>query len=127
MAGDVAPLTTDPWSIISDLRSFMRIVAMAKAPKVVLITGCSSGIGEATALRLAKRGWRVYATARNSSSLGKLAKAGCQTLALDVTSEASMKAAVDAMLAKEGKVDGLVNNAGYSLSGAFETLDMDAV
>jgi NAD(P)-dependent dehydrogenase (short-subunit alcohol dehydrogenase family) len=95
--------------------------------KVVLVTGCSSGIGEATALRLSRRGWRVFASARDPSALGKLAKAGCQTLALDVTKDASMKAAVDRVLQQGGRIDALVNNAGYSLSGALETLDMEDV
>lgn len=95
---------------------------MSRAPKVVLITGCSSGIGEATALYLVKRGWRVCATARKAESLGKLAAAGCRTLALDVTDEASMQQAVAAVTAAEGGIGVLINNAGYSQSGALETL-----
>ena len=92
---------------------------------VVLITGCSSGIGRATAARLARSGrWTVYATARRVDTLAALEAAGCRTLSLDVTDEASMTAAVEAV---DGGVDVLVNNAGYSLSGALETLPMDAV
>ena len=77
---------------------------MKNRPGAVLITGCSTGIGRATAKRLAAAGHTVYATARNESSIEDLADLGCRTLALDVTDEASMKAAVDAVLAREGVV-----------------------
>lgn len=93
----------------------------------VLITGCSSGIGEATAARLARSGWTVYATARRPETLADLAAAGCRTLALDVTSEDSMTSAVDTILGEAGRLDALVNNAGYSQSGAVETLDLQDV
>jgi NAD(P)-dependent dehydrogenase (short-subunit alcohol dehydrogenase family) len=95
--------------------------------KAVLITGCSSGIGHATALRLAQDGWNVYATARKPESIADLAQEGCKTLALDVTDEASMSAAVEAVTAAEGAVGVLVNNAGYSQSGAVESVPMDQV
>jgi len=95
--------------------------------KTVLITGCSSGIGEATAARLARSGWTVFATARKPETLEALAVAGCQTLALDVTSEESMSTAVNSVLNKSERIDALVNNAGYSQGGASETLDMDDV
>jgi NAD(P)-dependent dehydrogenase (short-subunit alcohol dehydrogenase family) len=95
--------------------------------KAVLITGCSTGIGRATAERLATSGRTVYATARRTESIADLERAGCRTLALDVTDEASMGAAVDAVVEAEGAVGVLVNNAGYSQSGALETLDMDDV
>ena len=91
----------------------------------VLITGCSTGIGRATAERLAKRGLTVYATARKLESIEDLKAAGCHTLALDVTDEQSMQAAVAAVEEAEGSVGALVNNAGYSQSGAVETLPMD--
>jgi NAD(P)-dependent dehydrogenase (short-subunit alcohol dehydrogenase family) len=92
--------------------------------KAVLITGCSTGIGRATAERLAGKGHTVYATARRPESIADLEAKGCKTLALDVTDEASMQAAVDHVVAAEGAVGALVNNAGYSQSGALETLDM---
>jgi len=94
-------------------------------PDPILITGCSTGIGRATAARLAKSGHTVYATARKVEALAGLE--GCRTLALDVTSEASMQAAVDAVVAEHGAVGALVNNAGYSQSGAIETVELDAV
>jgi NAD(P)-dependent dehydrogenase (short-subunit alcohol dehydrogenase family) len=93
-----------------------------KTSKAVLITGCSTGIGRATAARLAAAGHTVYATARREASLAGLRDAGCRTLALDVTDEASMQAAVDRVVADEGAVGVLVNNAGYSQSGAVENV-----
>jgi NAD(P)-dependent dehydrogenase (short-subunit alcohol dehydrogenase family) len=100
---------------------------MAEVSKAVLITGCSSGIGNETARRLASNGWTVYATARRPESIAELAEAGCKTLALDVTDEESMAAAVRAVEEAEGAVGVLVNNAGYSQSGALETLPLDSV
>jgi NAD(P)-dependent dehydrogenase (short-subunit alcohol dehydrogenase family) len=93
--------------------------------KAVLITGCSSGIGRATAKLLAERGWTVYASARRPDTIADLADAGCKTLPLDVTDETSMRAAVDAVIDAEGAVGCLVNNAGYSQSGALETVPME--
>jgi short-subunit dehydrogenase len=101
---------------------------MAKAvSQAVLITGCSTGIGRATALRLAARGLPVYATARRLQSIADLGTRGCRTLALDVCDEASMAAAVRTIEASEGAVGVLVNNAGYGLEGAFETTPMDEI
>jgi NADP-dependent 3-hydroxy acid dehydrogenase YdfG len=95
--------------------------------EAVLITGCSSGIGYATAERLVAEGWKVYATARRPETLSGLKEKGCETLALDVTDERSMSAAVDAVIAAEGAVGVLVNNAGYSQSGAVESVGMDQI
>lgn len=103
------------------------LTGMAKPSKAVLITGCSSGIGRASALRLAGSGWTVYATARRLESIAELTDAGCRTLALDVTDEDSMRAAVDSVEQAEGAVGVLINNAGYSQSGAIETVPMAAV
>ena len=94
-------------------------------PRTVLITGCSTGIGRACAERLARAGHTVYATARRAESIEDLEAAGCRTLALDVTDEASMRAAVEAVEAEAGAVGALVNNAGYSQSGAVETVSME--
>jgi len=95
--------------------------------KAVLITGCSSGIGHATAVRLANSGWTVYATARNADKLTELAEKGCKTLSLDVEDDDSMKAAVAEVEQAEGAVGVLINNAGYSQSGAVESVPMDKV
>lgn len=99
---------------------------MGDVSKAVLITGCSSGIGQATARRLAAGGWTVYATARRPESIADLEAAGCRTLALDVTDEASMVAAVRTIEETHGAVGVLINNAGYSQSGAIETVPLDA-
>jgi NAD(P)-dependent dehydrogenase (short-subunit alcohol dehydrogenase family) len=95
--------------------------------KVVLITGCSSGIGAATADHLAQRGWTVYATARQTEALAPLVANGCRALALDVTDEDSMRAAVEQVEAEQGSVGALVNNAGYSQSGALESIPLENI
>ena len=95
--------------------------------KAILITGCSTGIGRATAEHLAKRGHNVYASARRVESIADLASAGCKTLALDVCNEASMRAAVDTIERAEGVVGVLVNNAGYAQDGPIEEVPIDAV
>lgn len=95
--------------------------------KAVLITGCSSGIGRAAALRLAAAGYPVYATARRPESIADLADQGCQLLPLDVCDERSMAAAVSAVEAAHGAVGVLINNAGYSQSGAVEAVPLDRV
>ena len=100
---------------------------MSSPSKAVLITGCSTGIGAETARHLAAKGWTVYATARKPETLSELAEAGCKTLELDVTDEASMKAATNQVIAAEGAVGVLVNNAGYSQSGAVESIELDSI
>ncbi|HEY3192718.1 MAG TPA: SDR family NAD(P)-dependent oxidoreductase [Solirubrobacterales bacterium] len=92
----------------------------------VLITGCSTGIGRATAERLAEDGWNVHATARRPESIEDLQKKGCKTHALDVTDERSMERAVEEA-ERDGPIGALVNNAGYSQSGAIETIPMESV
>lgn len=95
-------------------------------PPAVLITGCSSGIGRAAAISLHDAGLRVYATARQLPALADLAARGIQTLALDVTDETSMRAAVAAVAADApaGAIGVLVNNAGYGLYGPVEQQSM---
>jgi NAD(P)-dependent dehydrogenase (short-subunit alcohol dehydrogenase family) len=98
---------------------------MTDISRAVLITGCSTGIGRAAAERLAGHGHTVYATARRPESIEDLKQVGCRTLALDVTDEESMRAAVEEVERAEGAVGALVNNAGYSQSGALETVPLD--
>lgn len=100
---------------------------MADISKAVLITGCSTGIGRATAGHLASQGWNVYATARRPESIQDLEAKGCKLLALDVCDEGSMQAAVSAVEQAEGAVGVVVNNAGYSQSGAVESVPLDQV
>ena len=95
--------------------------------RAVLITGCSSGIGAATARHLAHLGWTVHATARRPETLADLEAAGCKALALDVTDEASMQAAIATVVEEHGAVGVLVNNAGYGQTGAIETVPLDQV
>ena len=90
-------------------------------PKVVLVTGASSGIGEAIAARLAKDGHQVFGTSRK----GGRTREGVELLTLDVCSDASVQACVEGLLGKAGRIDALVNNAGYLLSGAIEEATLD--
>lgn len=83
--------------------------------RIAIVTGASSGIGEASAAQLARAGYKVYGTSRRGAQGGKQ---GYQMLALDVTSDASVQAAVDQVLALEGRVDLLVNNAGFGVAPA---------
>ncbi len=93
--------------------------------EVVLITGCSTGIGRDLAQRLAQAGYTVVATARKAESLAGLDVA--LKLPLDVTQPDSVRQAVDSVLQRFGRIDVLVNNAGYSQCGAIEELSDDQV
>jgi NAD(P)-dependent dehydrogenase (short-subunit alcohol dehydrogenase family) len=95
--------------------------------KAVLITGCSTGIGRATAEQLAAHGWTVYATARKPDAIADLAAKGIRTLALDVCDDASARAAVATVERAEGAVGVLVNNAGYGQEGAVEEVPIDSI
>src|SRR5258708_37856895 len=88
--------------------------------RTALVTGCSSGIGRQAALRLHRVGLGVYATARRPGTLAELAENGIHVMALDVTDEASMVAAVETVAASRGQVDVLVNCAGFELAGPVE-------
>lgn len=93
-----------------------------------LITGCSTGIGRATAQLLAGRGWRVFATARKLDAVADLASDAITPLALDVTDEASCRDAIARVLAEgAGRIDALVNNAGYGHAGPLEDIPLQDV
>lgn len=85
--------------------------------QVILITGCSSGIGRALCKEFASRGFKVYASARKIASISDLIDESIEHLALDVTSIKSIKSAVAEIISKEGRIDYLVNNAGFLLTG----------
>jgi NAD(P)-dependent dehydrogenase (short-subunit alcohol dehydrogenase family) len=93
--------------------------------KTALVTGASSGIGEATARKLQALGFTVYGAARRTDRLQSLAADGIRTLAMDVTDDDSMRASIDHIIADTGRIDVLVNNAGYGSYGALEDVDID--
>lgn len=93
----------------------------------ILITGCSTGIGRAAALRLVRSGHTVFATARRPDTLRELVAAGARVMALDVTHGPSMTEAVSAVEAEHGNVGTLINNAGYGTYGPIEEVPMEDV
>jgi NAD(P)-dependent dehydrogenase (short-subunit alcohol dehydrogenase family) len=92
--------------------------------KVALVTGASSGIGEATALKLQELGYTTYAAARRVQRMEHLSTSGIRPLAMDVTDEESMQSGVKQILAEAGRIDVLVNNAGYGSYGALEDVSL---
>jgi len=106
---------------------------MASNAKVAVVTGSSSGIGLATALELARKGFFTYATARNPAKAGAITEAAkkeripISVVQLDVNDDNSVKNAVKRILNEKGRIDVLVNNAGYGLGGAFEDTSMEEV
>ncbi len=104
----------------------MRLPTVAH--RSVLITGCSTGIGLATARRLRDRGWQVIASARQTKDVERLASEGFLALPLDVAEEASVKtAAAEALRLTDGKLGALVNNAGFGQAGALEDVSRTAL
>lgn len=92
--------------------------------RVALVTGASAGIGKAVVRRLLRDGWRVYGAARRVEQMDDIRSEGAAVLRLDVTDDGSMRAAVRDVLAAEGRIDALVNNAGYGSYGAIEDVPM---
>jgi NAD(P)-dependent dehydrogenase (short-subunit alcohol dehydrogenase family) len=92
---------------------------------VALVTGGSSGIGESTARALLAKGFTVYAVARRVDRMADLADAGIHTFAMDVTDDASMVAGIERIIAEQGRIDVLVNNAGYGSYGAVEDVPIE--
>jgi NAD(P)-dependent dehydrogenase (short-subunit alcohol dehydrogenase family) len=95
--------------------------------ETALITGCSSGIGRATAEYFHDEGWQVYATSRDPDDVADLAEAGCETAELDVTDASEVERIRDRLREAAGGVDCLVNNAGYAQLGPLEDLPTDAL
>ncbi len=93
--------------------------------KVALVTGASSGIGESIARRLLKDGFVVYAAARRLDRMTGLARAGARLVPLDLTEDRSIVAAVRSVLDESGRLDALVNNAGYGAYGALEEVPLE--
>jgi NAD(P)-dependent dehydrogenase (short-subunit alcohol dehydrogenase family) len=94
----------------------------------VLVTGASSGIGRATVVACAARGWRVAATMRRPEAAVDLASLpGVRVLPLDVTSLDSVEAAVEATVEDFGSLDAVVNNAGFGVDGVFESMDDETI
>jgi NAD(P)-dependent dehydrogenase (short-subunit alcohol dehydrogenase family) len=100
---------------------------------VAVVTGSSSGIGLAASLALAKNGYVTYATMRNIAkqdsiqSVAEKEHLPVRTVQLDVTDESSVKNAIQSILSESGRIDLLVNNAGYGMTGAFEDIGMDEI
>lgn len=94
-------------------------------PQVALVTGGSSGIGECAVRELLDAGFTVYAVARRVERMQSLADAGAHVFAMDVTDDASMVAGVERIIAEQGRIDVLVNNAGYGSYGAVEDVPID--
>ena len=95
--------------------------------ETVLITGCSSGIGRETATAFLADGWEVYATARNPADIEALGESGCNVATLDVTEDDDVERVVDRIIDEEGRIDCLVNNAGYAQLGPIEDVPVQQV
>ncbi len=96
-----------------------------KKQKTILITGASSGIGYDAAAMLAQQGHRVYAAARRTELMEPLKAFGVNVLRMDVTDEASMQQGIETIVQADGRIDVLINNAGYGFFGAIENVPME--
>lgn len=94
------------------------------SPKVILITGASSGIGKSTAIKLLNEGHIVYGAARRLNRMNDIKELGAHTISMDVTNDNSMVEGVERIIAENSRIDILVNNAGYGSFGAIEDVDM---
>jgi NAD(P)-dependent dehydrogenase (short-subunit alcohol dehydrogenase family) len=94
--------------------------------KIALVTGCSSGIGKHVALELARTGeYKVWATMRNPSAWTDSIPENVKIEKLDVTSDSSVAETVQKVVENDGRIDVLINNAGYGVSGYLETVSID--
>lgn len=93
--------------------------------QVVLITGASSGIGKETARQLIKSGYKVYAVARRLEQMASLQELGGITMSMDISKESEVQAVVDKVIADNGRIDVLINNAGYATQGPVEQVPLD--
>jgi NAD(P)-dependent dehydrogenase (short-subunit alcohol dehydrogenase family) len=94
------------------------------SPKVILITGASSGIGKSTAIKLLNEGHIVYGAARRLNRMDDIKELGARTISMDVTNDKSMVEGIDKIISETSRIDILVNNAGYGSFGAIEDVDM---
>ncbi|MFN6117253.1 MAG: SDR family NAD(P)-dependent oxidoreductase, partial [Flavobacteriales bacterium] len=92
--------------------------------QIILITGASSGMGKAFALRLLQEGHLVYGAARRVDQMQDIVAAGGRALPLDITDDASIIAAVERIIGEQGRIDVLLNNAGYAIYGSVEETDV---
>jgi len=92
--------------------------------KVILITGASSGMGKETAKLLVKSGYTVYAAARRTALMNDIEEMGCKIISMDVTEEDTMVKGIAAIIAAEGRIDVLINNAGFGAYGAVEDVTL---
>lgn len=93
--------------------------------KVIVVTGASSGMGKDFALNLLKKGHIVYGLARRIEKMDDLVKEGGRAIEMDITNEGQIQKAVELVLKEQGKVDVLINNAGYAIYGAVEEASID--
>jgi NAD(P)-dependent dehydrogenase (short-subunit alcohol dehydrogenase family) len=99
----------------------MSLETVSPTPRVVLITGAATGIGKACADRLASSGWRVFGGARGVSR----PDSRVEMIVMDVNDEASVQDALTLVLAKAGRLDAVINNAGFSMGGAVEDVTIE--
>jgi NAD(P)-dependent dehydrogenase (short-subunit alcohol dehydrogenase family) len=93
--------------------------------RVILVTGASTGIGRLCAERLAASGWRVFGAARSAGTIESAPGSNLDWLPMDVTDDVSVQTAIDTILAQTGRIDAIVNNAGFSMRGSVEDVPME--